>query len=154
MVFHIELQSMKSTKLKGKAHKQSADGRWFQRFSMPEILTLKSKPRSGRPTKKMTILTNKAGPSSAPFIILLLVSISAVYGCGVIPGGQTSTRTFTASGPSNLPIIAVYTESKVIPTTIPWYCNQQGCCSGTCTTFCNANSRRCSRNRRSESTLA
>ncbi|KAJ1349760.1 hypothetical protein KIN20_005407 [Parelaphostrongylus tenuis] len=60
----------------------------------------------------MIILTNKAGPSSAPFMILLLISISTVFGCGVIPGGQTSTRTFTASGPSNLPIIAVYTDNK------------------------------------------
>ncbi|KAJ1366524.1 hypothetical protein KIN20_027203 [Parelaphostrongylus tenuis] len=67
----------------------------------------------------MIILTNKAGPSSAPFVILLLVSISTVFGCGVIPGGQTSSRTFTASGPSNLPIIAVYTESDVIPTLVP-----------------------------------
>ncbi|KAJ1368006.1 hypothetical protein KIN20_029051 [Parelaphostrongylus tenuis] len=65
----------------------------------------------------MIILTNKAGPSSAPFMILLLVSISTVFGCGVIPGA--STRTFTASGPSNLPIIAVYTESNVIPTLVP-----------------------------------
>ncbi|KAJ1373418.1 hypothetical protein KIN20_035809 [Parelaphostrongylus tenuis] len=99
---------------------------------------------------------NKAGPSSAPFIILLLVSISAVFGCGVIPGGQTSTRTFTASGPSNLPIIAVYTENKAISAVVPGIATRQGCCSGTCTTFCNANSEvvGCSRNRRSESTLA
>ncbi|KAJ1359085.1 hypothetical protein KIN20_017712 [Parelaphostrongylus tenuis] len=67
----------------------------------------------------MIILTNKAGPSSAPFMILLLVSISAVFGCGVIPGGQTSTRTFTASGSSNLPIIAVYTDSKVVSALVP-----------------------------------
>ncbi|KAJ1348026.1 hypothetical protein KIN20_003238 [Parelaphostrongylus tenuis] len=67
----------------------------------------------------MIIFTNKTGPSSALFIILLLVSISTVFGCGVIPGGQTSTRTFTASGPSNLPIIAVYTKSNVIPTVVP-----------------------------------
>ncbi|KAJ1367824.1 hypothetical protein KIN20_028819 [Parelaphostrongylus tenuis] len=67
----------------------------------------------------MIILTNKAGPSSAPLMILLLVSISTVFGCGVIPGGQTSTRTFTASGPSNLPIIAVYTDNNVISTLFP-----------------------------------
>ncbi|KAJ1361951.1 hypothetical protein KIN20_021343 [Parelaphostrongylus tenuis] len=67
----------------------------------------------------MIILTNKAGPSSAPSMILLLVSISAVFGCGVIPGGQTSTRTFNASGPNNLPIIAVYTENKAISAVIP-----------------------------------
>ncbi|KAJ1346489.1 hypothetical protein KIN20_001279, partial [Parelaphostrongylus tenuis] len=69
--------------------------------------------------RKMIILTNKAGPSSALFMILLLVSISAVLGCGVIPGGQTGTRTFTASGPSDLPVIAVYTENKVFSTLYP-----------------------------------
>ncbi|KAJ1354732.1 hypothetical protein KIN20_011742 [Parelaphostrongylus tenuis] len=67
----------------------------------------------------MIIPTNKAEPSSAPFIILLLVSISAVFGCGVIPGGQTSTRTFSASGSNNLPIIAVYTDSKVVSALVP-----------------------------------
>ncbi|KAJ1358578.1 hypothetical protein KIN20_017045 [Parelaphostrongylus tenuis] len=67
----------------------------------------------------MIILTNKAGPSSAPFIILLLVSILTVFGCGVIPGGQTNTRTFTASGPSNLPIIAVYTNNNAVSALIP-----------------------------------
>ncbi|KAJ1361509.1 hypothetical protein KIN20_020782 [Parelaphostrongylus tenuis] len=67
----------------------------------------------------MINLTNKARPSCDPFMILLLVSISHVFGCEVIPGGQTSTRTFTASGPSNLPIIAVYTDNKVIPTIFP-----------------------------------
>ncbi|KAJ1369573.1 hypothetical protein KIN20_031061 [Parelaphostrongylus tenuis] len=67
----------------------------------------------------MITLTNKAGPPSASFMILSLVSISTVFGCGVIPGGQTSTRTFTASGPSNLPIIAVYTDNNVISTLFP-----------------------------------
>ncbi|KAJ1368927.1 hypothetical protein KIN20_030287 [Parelaphostrongylus tenuis] len=67
----------------------------------------------------MIILTNKAGLSSAQFIISLLVSISTVFGCGVIPGGQTSIRTFTASGPSSLPVIAVYTTNNVIPTLFP-----------------------------------
>ncbi|KAJ1363830.1 hypothetical protein KIN20_023777 [Parelaphostrongylus tenuis] len=67
----------------------------------------------------MIILANKAGPSSAPFMILLLVSISTVFGCGVIPGGQTSTRTFTASGPSNLPIIAVYTNNHAVSALVP-----------------------------------
>ncbi|KAJ1361510.1 hypothetical protein KIN20_020783 [Parelaphostrongylus tenuis] len=67
----------------------------------------------------MIIHTNKAGPSSAPLMILLLVSISTVLGCGVIPGGQTSIRTFNASGPSNLPIIAVYTDNQVVSTLFP-----------------------------------
>ncbi|KAJ1366528.1 hypothetical protein KIN20_027208 [Parelaphostrongylus tenuis] len=104
--------------------------------------------------RKMIILTNKAGPSSAPFMILLLVSISHVFGCGVIPGGQTSTRTFTAQRAQQLTYSRGLHRKQRNSYNIPWYCNQQGCCSGTCTTFCNANSSRCSRNRRSESTLA
>ncbi|KAJ1360299.1 hypothetical protein KIN20_020536 [Parelaphostrongylus tenuis] len=67
----------------------------------------------------MIILTSKAGLSSGPFMMLLPVSISTVFGCGVIPGGQTSTRTFTARGPSNLPIIVVYTDNKVFSALIP-----------------------------------
>ncbi|KAJ1363829.1 hypothetical protein KIN20_023780 [Parelaphostrongylus tenuis] len=38
----------------------------------------------------MIILTNKTGSSKPPFMILLLVSISTVFGCGVIPGGQSA----------------------------------------------------------------
>ncbi|KAJ1367821.1 hypothetical protein KIN20_028816 [Parelaphostrongylus tenuis] len=53
------------------------------------------------------------------FVISLLVSISSVFGCGVIPGGQTSTRTFIASGPSNLPIIAVYTQNSAVSAIVP-----------------------------------
>ncbi|KAJ1347585.1 hypothetical protein KIN20_002682 [Parelaphostrongylus tenuis] len=67
----------------------------------------------------MIIPTNRAGPLSASFMILSLVSISTVFGCGVIPGGQTSTRTFTASGPSNLPVIAVYTDMNQVSALIP-----------------------------------
>ncbi|KAJ1348027.1 hypothetical protein KIN20_020778 [Parelaphostrongylus tenuis] len=67
----------------------------------------------------MFIFANKAGLSSCSVVILLLVSISTVFGCGVIPRGQTSTRTFTASGPSNLPIIAVYTDNKAISALFP-----------------------------------
>ncbi|KAJ1354733.1 hypothetical protein KIN20_011743 [Parelaphostrongylus tenuis] len=48
------------------------------------------------------------------------------FGCGVIPGGQTSTRTFTASGPSNLPIIAVYTDKTEISALIPGIATSKG----------------------------
>ncbi|KAJ1368775.1 hypothetical protein KIN20_030051, partial [Parelaphostrongylus tenuis] len=63
-----------------------------------------------------------------------------------------STRTFTASGPSNLPVIAVYTQNNVI-STYNLVLQLARVLFGHCATFCNANSRRCSRNRRSESTL-
>ncbi|KAJ1351215.1 hypothetical protein KIN20_007188 [Parelaphostrongylus tenuis] len=39
---------------------------------------------------KMIILTKKTEPSSVTFLILLLVSISTVFGCGVIRGGQSN----------------------------------------------------------------
>ncbi|KAJ1367828.1 hypothetical protein KIN20_028824 [Parelaphostrongylus tenuis] len=74
----------------------------------------------------MIIHTNKAGPSSAPFMITLLVSISTGFGCGVIPGGQTSIRTFTASGPSNLRITAVYTNNDQISALIPGIATSKG----------------------------
>ncbi|KAJ1369110.1 hypothetical protein KIN20_030507 [Parelaphostrongylus tenuis] len=62
----------------------------------------------------MIILTNKARSSSAPIEILLLVSVLTLFGYGVIPEGQTSTRTFTASGPSNLPATSVYTDNNAV----------------------------------------
>ncbi|KAJ1363365.1 hypothetical protein KIN20_023225 [Parelaphostrongylus tenuis] len=72
----------------------------------------------------MIIPPNKAGPSSASFMISLLVSISSVFGCGVIPGA--STRTFTASGPSNLPVIAVYTDNNAVLAQIPGIATSAG----------------------------
>ncbi|KAJ1368475.1 hypothetical protein KIN20_029610 [Parelaphostrongylus tenuis] len=86
----------------------------------PRFMTDSDILKCGRISRKMIILTNKAGHSSAPFMTLLPVSISAVFRCEVIPG--VSTRTFTASGPSNLPVIAVYTGNEVIFTLFP-YCN-------------------------------
>ncbi|KAJ1365101.1 hypothetical protein KIN20_025326 [Parelaphostrongylus tenuis] len=74
----------------------------------------------------MIILANKARPSSVPFMILLLISISTVCGCGVIPGGQTSTRTFTASGPTNLPVIAVYTIDNTVSAQFPGIATSSG----------------------------
>ncbi|KAJ1367422.1 hypothetical protein KIN20_028331 [Parelaphostrongylus tenuis] len=73
-------------------------------------------------------------------MILLLVAVSAVFGCGVIPGGQTSTRTFTASGPATY-LLSRFTQKTKQSLPIPWYCNQQRCCSGICTTLCNANTK-------------
>ncbi|KAJ1367819.1 hypothetical protein KIN20_028812 [Parelaphostrongylus tenuis] len=74
----------------------------------------------------MIILTNKTGSSSPPVMIFLLVSVSTVFGCGVIPGGQTSTRAFTASGTSNLPVIAVYTENSAVSAIVPGIATSKG----------------------------
>ncbi|KAJ1358741.1 hypothetical protein KIN20_017241 [Parelaphostrongylus tenuis] len=43
------------------------------------------------------------------FVISLMAAISTVLGCGVVPAGQASTRTFTVSGFS-LPVAMVYTD--------------------------------------------
>ncbi|KAJ1366871.1 hypothetical protein KIN20_027652 [Parelaphostrongylus tenuis] len=90
----------------------------------------------------MIILTSTAGRSSGPFMVLLLVSISAVFGCGVIPGGQTSTRTFTASGPSNLPVIAVYTDNKIFSTLFPGIATSKEAVQAFVQRFAMQNSRR------------
>ncbi|KAJ1348384.1 hypothetical protein KIN20_003678 [Parelaphostrongylus tenuis] len=58
---------------------------------------------------KMNILTNMIGYSISPlFLISFPATISAVFGCGVMPAGQTSTRTFTVTGFTTLPIAMVY----------------------------------------------
>ncbi|KAJ1350371.1 hypothetical protein KIN20_006148 [Parelaphostrongylus tenuis] len=43
-------------------------------------------------------------------MISLLVTISTVVGCGVMPAGQASNRTFTVTGFTTLPIAMVYTS--------------------------------------------
>ncbi|KAJ1351401.1 hypothetical protein KIN20_007396 [Parelaphostrongylus tenuis] len=45
-------------------------------------------------------------PSSVA--ILLLATILTVFGCGVMPAGQASTRTFTVTGFTTLPVTMVY----------------------------------------------
>ncbi|KAJ1367221.1 hypothetical protein KIN20_028088 [Parelaphostrongylus tenuis] len=47
------------------------------------------------------------------FMISLLATISTVYGCGVMPAGQTNTRTFTITGFS-LPVAMVYSGDPAI----------------------------------------
>ncbi|KAJ1368825.1 hypothetical protein KIN20_030163 [Parelaphostrongylus tenuis] len=44
-------------------------------------------------------------------MISLLVSISTVVGCGVMPAGQASSRTFTVTGSTTLPVVMVYTSA-------------------------------------------
>ncbi|KAJ1354484.1 hypothetical protein KIN20_011450 [Parelaphostrongylus tenuis] len=42
------------------------------------------------------------------FMIPLLTTVSTVLGCGVMPAGQASTRTFTVTGFTTLPLAMVY----------------------------------------------
>ncbi|KAJ1359952.1 hypothetical protein KIN20_018787 [Parelaphostrongylus tenuis] len=43
-------------------------------------------------------------------VMLMLATISTVFGCGVMPAGQASTRTFTVTGFTTLPVTMVYTS--------------------------------------------
>ncbi|KAJ1369607.1 hypothetical protein KIN20_031096 [Parelaphostrongylus tenuis] len=44
-------------------------------------------------------------------MISLLVTISPVLGCGLMPAGQASTRTFTVTAFTTLPVAMVYTSA-------------------------------------------
>ncbi|KAJ1356750.1 hypothetical protein KIN20_014511 [Parelaphostrongylus tenuis] len=51
--------------------------------------------------------------STSLFIISLLLAISTVLGCGVMPAGQASTRTFTVTG-FTLPVAMSYTDMPMV----------------------------------------
>ncbi|KAJ1358826.1 hypothetical protein KIN20_017354 [Parelaphostrongylus tenuis] len=51
------------------------------------------------------------GLPTNPIMISLLVSISTVVGCGVMPAGQASNRTFTVTGFTTLLVAMVYTSA-------------------------------------------
>ncbi|KAJ1350406.1 hypothetical protein KIN20_006191 [Parelaphostrongylus tenuis] len=44
-------------------------------------------------------------------VISLLITVSTVLGCGVLPAGQESSRTFTVTGFTTLPVAMVYTSA-------------------------------------------
>ncbi|KAJ1347459.1 hypothetical protein KIN20_002515 [Parelaphostrongylus tenuis] len=52
-----------------------------------------------------------AGLLTNLILILILSTISTVLGCGVIPAGQASNRTFTVTGFTTLPVSMVYTSA-------------------------------------------
>ncbi|KAJ1359371.1 hypothetical protein KIN20_018079 [Parelaphostrongylus tenuis] len=47
------------------------------------------------------------------FVILLTAILSIVSGCGVVPAGQASTRTFTVTG-FTLPVAMVHTGDTAL----------------------------------------
>ncbi|KAJ1374535.1 hypothetical protein KIN20_037240 [Parelaphostrongylus tenuis] len=49
--------------------------------------------------------------SAALSIIPLLATISTVFACGVLPAGQMTTRSFTISDLTTLPVAMVYTTA-------------------------------------------
>ncbi|KAJ1362060.1 hypothetical protein KIN20_021470 [Parelaphostrongylus tenuis] len=54
-----------------------------------------------------------------PFIISLLATISTVLGCGVMPAGQASTRTFTVTGITTLPVAMAYSDKPEVSAQVP-----------------------------------
>ncbi|KAJ1372604.1 hypothetical protein KIN20_034796 [Parelaphostrongylus tenuis] len=68
--------------------------------------------------RKMNFLVNLARIPSDPFMITLLATISAVFGCGVMPAGRMSTRNFTVTG-FTLPVAMVYSTAPSVPTQVP-----------------------------------
>ncbi|KAJ1347573.1 hypothetical protein KIN20_002666 [Parelaphostrongylus tenuis] len=71
--------------------------------------------------RQVNILANMARhqTSTAPSMISLLTAFSTVLGCGVIPAGQVSTRTFTVTGLTTLPVAMVYTMKPENSARIP-----------------------------------
>ncbi|KAJ1353912.1 hypothetical protein KIN20_010698 [Parelaphostrongylus tenuis] len=61
---------------------------------------------------------NKAGVRTDHIIILLLATIATVFGCGVMPAGQGSTRNFTVTG-FTLPVAMVYSTAPAVSAQVP-----------------------------------
>ncbi|KAJ1361026.1 hypothetical protein KIN20_020178 [Parelaphostrongylus tenuis] len=90
--------------------------------------TIECKHRSGlyltrvlsisSPWLKMVFLVNKAGIPTDYFMISLLATISTVFGCGVMPAGQGSTRNFTVTG-FTLPVAMAYSTSTAVLAQVP-----------------------------------
>ncbi|KAJ1368492.1 hypothetical protein KIN20_029629 [Parelaphostrongylus tenuis] len=68
---------------------------------------------------------NMASQLSEFFMIFLLYTISTVFGCGVMPAGQASTRTFTVSGFS-LPVAMIYVENAAEFARVPGIAANRG----------------------------
>ncbi|KAJ1361398.1 hypothetical protein KIN20_020638 [Parelaphostrongylus tenuis] len=66
-----------------------------------------------------------ARPPGDSFMISLLAVISAVTGCGVMPAGQMSTRTFTVSG-FTLPVAMVYSADSAVSARVPGIATSKG----------------------------
>ncbi|KAJ1366115.1 hypothetical protein KIN20_026710 [Parelaphostrongylus tenuis] len=66
----------------------------------------------------MTIITYMARFLMNPTMTSLLVTIATVFGCGVMPAGQASTRTFMVRG-FTLPVSMVYSTAPSVRARFP-----------------------------------
>ncbi|KAJ1353427.1 hypothetical protein KIN20_010054 [Parelaphostrongylus tenuis] len=62
----------------------------------------------------MTIFTNMVAHLTNFFVVTLLAIIFTVLGCEVMPAGQMSTRTFTVTGSTTLPVAIVYIDATAV----------------------------------------
>ncbi|KAJ1353091.1 hypothetical protein KIN20_009645 [Parelaphostrongylus tenuis] len=72
----------------------------------------------------MTILTKTVGHLTGSFMISLLTTVSTVLGCGVMPA--ESTRPFTVTGLTTLPVAMVYTDTITFPAQTPGIASGKG----------------------------
>ncbi|KAJ1351888.1 hypothetical protein KIN20_008055 [Parelaphostrongylus tenuis] len=75
---------------------------------------------------KMGTLTDPARLITDPLMFAMLTTIRAVFGCGVMPAGQSSSRPFTVSGFTTLPIEMVYTEMVGISSQVAGIATSKG----------------------------
>ncbi|KAJ1348171.1 hypothetical protein KIN20_003415 [Parelaphostrongylus tenuis] len=55
--------------------------------------------------------------------LLISLAFSVVFGCGVLPAGQESSRPFTVTGFTTLPVAMVYSTATNVQTTFPGHCD-------------------------------
>ncbi|KAJ1372194.1 hypothetical protein KIN20_034286 [Parelaphostrongylus tenuis] len=77
----------------------------------------------------MNVRTTMARLLTDLFMILLLTTLSTVFGCGVMPAGQRSTRTFTVTGFSLL-VAMVYSTAADAPTRFPGIATSEAVAKG------------------------
>ncbi|KAJ1366270.1 hypothetical protein KIN20_026885 [Parelaphostrongylus tenuis] len=75
------------------------------------------------------------------FIISLLATFSTVLGCGVTPVGQATTRPFTVTGFTTLPVPMVYSSVANVQSRFPGIAANEAAARSFVETSCNANSR-------------
>ncbi|KAJ1366677.1 hypothetical protein KIN20_027413 [Parelaphostrongylus tenuis] len=61
---------------------------------------------------------------SDPFLISILATISTAFGCGVLPAGQESTRTFTVSG-FTLPVHMAFSFAPIVQARVPFIASKR-----------------------------
>ncbi|KAJ1373730.1 hypothetical protein KIN20_036222 [Parelaphostrongylus tenuis] len=72
----------------------------------------------------INLLTNMTRLSYDTFIISMLATMSTVFGCGVMPAGQISTRSFTVRG-FTLPVAMAYSTDVVVRNKVPGIAESQ-----------------------------